>query len=98
VIGRIEAAAWGLSRCVGGDVVHSKVGSRGGEASPSVAPGTRLFRNVLVVAERMGKTDPRLGPWLEQLRVLARSYQMRKLQELLEGSPAAPSSHAVQRW
>jgi CheY-like chemotaxis protein len=55
------------------------------------------IRNVLMEVERLGKTDPRLAPWLEQLRALARGYQMRKLQEFLEGSAAAPGSPAAQR-
>jgi len=54
------------------------------------------IRNVLVEAERMGKAEPRLGPWLDQLRALARNYQMRKLQDFLEGAAAGPGSHAIQ--
>jgi FixJ family two-component response regulator len=53
------------------------------------------IRNVLVEAERMGETDPRLVPWIEKLRALARSYQMRKLQEFLEESAAVPESRTT---
>ena len=41
------------------------------------------IRNVLAEAERM-QQEPRLGPWLEQFQTLARTYQMRKLQEFIE--------------
>ncbi|WP_437298915.1 protein kinase domain-containing protein [Sorangium sp. So ce426] len=46
-------------------------------------------RNVVTEAVRMEETDPRLGPWLEQLRALVRTYQMRKLQEFVDGYAAA---------
>ncbi|XYH98507.1 hypothetical protein ACMHYB_01720 [Sorangium sp. So ce1128] len=42
------------------------------------------IRNVLAEAERMQQNEPRLGPWLEQFQTLARTYQMRKLQEFVE--------------
>jgi CheY-like chemotaxis protein len=42
------------------------------------------IRNVLAEAERMQQDEPRLGPWLDQLQTLARTYQMRKLQEFVE--------------
>jgi hypothetical protein len=45
-------------------------------------------RNVVAEAVRMEETDPRLGPWLEQLRALVRTYQMRKLQEFVDGYAA----------
>ena len=45
-------------------------------------------RNVVAEAARMEQGDPRLGPWLEQLRGLVRTYQMRRLQEFVEGRAA----------
>jgi CheY-like chemotaxis protein len=42
------------------------------------------IRKVLAEAERMQRDEPRLGPWLDQLQTLARTYQMRKLQEFVE--------------
>ncbi|MDI3289451.1 AAA family ATPase [Polyangium sp. 15x6] len=45
-------------------------------------------RIVMAEAARMEQNDPRLGPWLEQLRGLARTYQMRKLQEFVDGYAA----------
>jgi hypothetical protein len=32
----------------------------------------------------MKREDPELHPWLEQLRTIARSFQVRKLREFLE--------------
>ncbi|MDC3962588.1 AAA family ATPase [Polyangium jinanense] len=43
------------------------------------------IRIVMAEAARMEQNEPRLGPWLEQLRGFARSYQMRKLQEFVDG-------------
>ncbi|MGK3986006.1 hypothetical protein WME99_23355 [Sorangium sp. So ce136] len=45
-------------------------------------------RNVVAEAVRMEETDPRLGPWIEQLRGLVRTYQLRKLQEFVDGYAA----------
>jgi CheY-like chemotaxis protein len=47
------------------------------------------IRNVLAEAERMRQNEPRLGPWLKQFQTLARTYQMRKLQEFVEEHAAA---------
>ncbi|WP_437990518.1 AAA family ATPase [Sorangium sp. So ce145] len=47
------------------------------------------IRKVLAEAERMQQVEPRLGPWLDQLQTLARTYQMRKLQEFVEEHAAA---------
>ncbi|MGK3959506.1 AAA family ATPase [Sorangium sp. So ce118] len=45
-------------------------------------------RNVVAEAVRMEEADPRLGPWLEQLRGFVRTYQLRKLQEFVDGYAA----------
>jgi signal transduction histidine kinase/CheY-like chemotaxis protein len=45
-------------------------------------------RKVVAEAARLEENDPRLGPWLEQLRGLVRTYQMRKLQEFVDGYAA----------
>ncbi|UQA56772.1 protein kinase domain-containing protein [Polyangium aurulentum] len=42
-------------------------------------------RTVAAEAARMEQSDPRLGPWLDQLRKLVQTYQMRKLQEFVDG-------------
>ncbi|MDI1430131.1 AAA family ATPase [Polyangium sorediatum] len=49
-------------------------------------------RNVVAEAARMEQDDPRLGPWLEQLRGLVRTYQMRKLQEFVDGYAAGAAA------
>jgi predicted ATPase/signal transduction histidine kinase/FixJ family two-component response regulator len=54
------------------------------------------IRNVLAEAERMQQNEPRLGPWIEQLRALARAYQMQKLQEFLDGQAAAGQAVATE--
>jgi len=43
------------------------------------------IRSVLAEAERIVQNDPRLGPWIEQLRSLAQTYQMRTLQAFIDG-------------
>jgi signal transduction histidine kinase/CheY-like chemotaxis protein len=47
-------------------------------------------QQMMAEAARMEKNDPRLGPWLRQLRGLVRTYQLRKLQELIDGNAAGP--------
>jgi CheY-like chemotaxis protein len=45
--------------------------------------GVGRIGNVLEEADRIEQSDPRLGPWLGQLRTLAQSFQIRQLQEFL---------------
>ena len=40
--------------------------------------------NLRKEADRLQQHDPRLGPWLDELRTLARTFQIRKLQECLQ--------------
>ncbi|MDC0742541.1 AAA family ATPase [Polyangium mundeleinium] len=63
--------------------------------SPLVASGR--IRKVLAEAERMQQNEPRLGPWLEQFQTLARTYQIRKLQEFVEKYATAGQAVAPDR-
>lgn len=51
----------------------------------NLASGGRI-RMILAEAERMEQNDPQLGPWIEQLMILARGYEMRKLRDFLQAS------------
>jgi len=52
-------------------------------------------RSVLVEAARMEQSDPRLSPWLAELRGLVRTYQMRRLREFIDGSAAGGAATPV---
>jgi signal transduction histidine kinase/CheY-like chemotaxis protein len=48
--------------------------------------------SILERIEHMKQDDPRLGPWLERLVTVARSFQIRKLQEFLQQYVTADKS------
>ncbi|MDI1447274.1 AAA family ATPase [Polyangium sp. 6x1] len=91
-----------LQRYLGVEWIHAEKKAPAARASGPVVPPSaeelallsRLVtsgrvRNVIAEATRMEQNDARLGPWLDQLRGLVRTYQMRKLQEFVDGSAAS---------
>ena len=58
-------------------------------AAEDVARLSRLaiagrIQDVLQEAARIERENPRSGPWLQRIKALAQSFQLRKLQELLK--------------
>ncbi|MRG96616.1 AAA family ATPase [Polyangium spumosum] len=86
-----------IQRFLGVEWIHAEEKAPGARVSgPLVPPAAEELallsqlvtsgrvRRVMAEAARMEQDDPRLHPWLEQLRGLVRTYQLRKLQDFVD--------------